>query len=682
MSNITHLPTPDLPRIPVRALLRFTTEELWRNLEGDFIVVFDDGEVVTHHKETLYSSYAWDYLRAYPETPMLVRHHIAGILKGKRLGAKSHLDLLNSILWSVYDAYRNQSPDRRALIDKLSHMSYQITNAMYNDLSYRLEAYVTSLDILDFTAFTTHPDVREAYRTMEPTEEGIAKVNSVIKELIYDRPDLEDNALTKTLRSGLARANQALQCLGPRGFLTDIDSNLFLTPVRRGFVQGIRNMYESMVESRTAATSLIYSTEPLQQSEYFSRRQQLICQNVRNLHLTDCGSTDYLIWPVRDARYEGVHLVAECDLKTIYGKYYMDDDHILKIVKPTDTHLIGKSIRMRSVVGGCHHPDPYGVCEICFGQTSESIPANTNLGHACCVSMTSDLGQLILSTKHFIGSSVIEGIVLRGVEKRWLAADINGNDYRLNEVLKNKHVKMLVAANRATGLTDLTMTENLGNLSITRISEMESFILIVNDGKREDIIPLTVGVQGRLPSLSHAMLAHIKRTGWSVVKGRDKEGLYAFDMSGWDFSQPILTLPMRHYSMSNHQSQIAALLESTVSELESRSTTMHPGSMLIDFHDLVNRRLSINLATLEIILYSSMIVSAKDNDYSLPKPWTASGVGVMRKIFQARSLSATMGFQNHVNTFISPASYVHTNRPDHIMDGVILPQEVLLTPQR
>lgn len=116
-------------------------------------------------------------------------------------------------------------------------------------------------------------------------------------------------------------------------------------------------------------------------------------------------------------------------------------------------------------------------------------------------------------------------------------------------------------------------------------------------------------------------------------------------------------------------------------ELESRSSVINPGAMLIDFHDLVNRRLSINLATLEIILYSSMIVSASENDYSLPKPWTTSGVGVMRKIFQNRSIGPLMGFQNHVNTFVSGESYVLTNRMDHITDGLILPNEVLGQPR-
>lgn len=538
--------------IPARALLRFSTAELWEKLEGDFCLRMDDGDIITNEKETLYSSYTWDYHRAYPETPLLKKHHLQTVLGGKRLSANSHLLLINNGLWNVYDAYKMQSTDKRVLIDVLSRMSYEITNTMYNELTHRLEAYVTSLDILDFLQIKAHPRVMQAYENLESSEAGIARITSEIASTMVDDPLLANNALVKTIQSGLVRQAQALQCLGPRGYLTDIDSNLFLTPVKRGFVQGIRDLYESMVESRTASMSLINSTEPLQQSEYFSRRQQLICQNVQNLHPGDCGSENYLVWPVRDVRYDGKTKIADCDLKTIAGKYYLDElVGELKIVKETDRHLIDTTIKMRSVVAGCHHPDPYGLCEVCFGQTSEAVPIGSNIGHITCVSMTSDLGQNILSTKHFIGSSVIEGIVLRPLEKRYLSAEINGNIYYLNTALKNKSVRFMIASSQALGLADLDNVSDVECLSISRVSEFDNVAIIVSDDNGEDTVPLTISVQGRRASMSHQLLKHIKATGWNV----SKENNYVIDMAGWDYSCPLFILPMRHFNMSDHQSK-------------------------------------------------------------------------------------------------------------------------------
>jgi hypothetical protein len=44
-------------------MLQNSTEELIERLSGSFILVFDDGELVTNYKETIYSSFIWDYHR-------------------------------------------------------------------------------------------------------------------------------------------------------------------------------------------------------------------------------------------------------------------------------------------------------------------------------------------------------------------------------------------------------------------------------------------------------------------------------------------------------------------------------------------------------------------------------------------------------------------------------------------
>lgn len=659
-----------IPRIRARKLLAYTTSELWDKLEGDFVLVFDDGECLTNEKETIFSSYIWDYHRTYAETPLQLKHHVQAVTQKQRYGADTHLALIQNALLSVYDTYKYQAADRRQLIDHLAELSYQLSNTIYNDLTYRLEEYVTSLDITDFLQITTSDQVRGALATMEQTEAGIASVYDVIRKMIKEDPVLENNKVANAIRSKLSSEGQALQCLGPRGFLTDIDSHLFKIPISRSYTAGIPDMYSSAIESRSAAKSLIFSTDPLQKSEYFSRRQQLICQNVRHLHLGDCGSKNFLTWHMRDARLEGSTKVAS-DLKTLAGKYYLDESTgSLQSIKEDDTHLLGRTLKLRSVVAGCCHPDPYGVCEVCYGETSFAIPANSNLGHITCVTMTADLGQLILSTKHFDGSSAVEGIVLKPQEKRFLASPVNGNSYFLSPELKGADVKLVIAASQAPGLTDVNQVDDITSLNISRVSEFDSIVMVVTDKKGSEMVPLTVNVNGRLSNMTHDFLQHIKNKSWSVTR----ENNYVIDMEGWDFTKPLLVLPMRHFNMSDHQGEIADMLEATMKDLEHRSNVVNPGNMLIELHDLVNRRLSINLAILEIILYSSMIVSATEGDYSLPKPWTSSGVGVKQMLLTERSLAATMGYERHRDALINPGSYTRTNRMDHLMDVMVVPQ--------
>lgn len=660
--------------IPAAALLKFSTAQLWDQLEGDFILRFSDGDIVTNERETLYSSYVWEYLRRYPATPLLLKHHIRGMLGTKDLGANSHLTLINNALWSVYDAYAARVSDRRDLLDDLARMVYEVTNTMYNDLSLRCEEYVTSLDITDFIAISRHQPLCDVMESAPPTEDGVVAVTKTVEKLIFEDPLFRQNPLAVSIRNGIARTGQAYQCLGWRGFLTDMDNNIFEHPVQASYISGVRSLHDSMIESRSAAKSLINATKPLQDSEYFSRRQQLICMNVKHLHPGDCGSKHYLNWLVRDVRYEGSTRVSDGDLKTLQGKYYFDDEsQALKIVHVGDKHLIGKTIKLRSIVAGCCHPDPYGVCEVCYGENALSIPKDSNLGHIACVTMTAIIGQLILSTKHYDSSSTVAGIVLGLEERKYLDVDMDGSAYRLSDKLAGKKVLIYVKQEDMPGLTDIKLVGDVSELPITRVSEFDTIWMSVTDPKRNetDLFPLKVFKDARKSSMTHELLRYIKHKGYSI---RDEMGAYEFDLSEWNPKQALFVLPMVHYNMSDHQGEIAKMLEATAAQAEIRSSVVNPMSLLVDFHDLTNRRLNVNLAGLEVILYSSMVVSVSENNYDLPKPWTKSGVGVMRLLLSSRSESAQMGFQNHHNVFADPEAYVQKKRLNHIFDGLLMPE--------
>ncbi len=667
-----------MSKIQAYKLLPFTPDELWDKLEGNFVLVFDQEEIHTNHREVIYSSYVWEFLRRYPQTPFKISHHVSSVIRNGELGADSLIDLINRVFWDVYDTYFMQYEDKRVLLDELSLLVYQITNKLYNDLSVRLEPYVTSLDITDFIALTKDPVIEQAMLKAEPSEAGIVSVNELIQKQIKEAPEHRHNPLAIAIRTGIARMGQALQCLGPRGFVTDVDSHIFSEPIMTGYVHGIRSLYGSAIESRSASKALMNTTKPLQDSEYFSRRQQLVCMNVRNLHMCDCGSKHYLHWHVRGKRYEGTTKVSDGDLATIAGKYYLDEaTNTLKVVKTTDTHLVGTTIKLRSITAGCQHPDPNGVCEVCFGELALALPINSNLGHSVCVTMTSVLAQLILSTKHYDSSSVVEGIVLKPIEKKYLTSEINGNSYYLSEKLKGKKVKLYILVDDAKGLPDLRLFEDTRIFNLERMSQFDTVMISVEDKNGViETTSLSVMVNGRKSSLTTDMLTHIKATGYPIVKDA-RDGKYEFDMTNWDYSKPVFVLPMRHFNMSQHQSEIARMLEATAEEMEKRSNSVSPVAMLMEFHDLVNKRLNVNLSVLDAIIYSSMVVSVDEPNYDLPKPWTTSGLGVLRSLLGNRSLSAMMGYQGHRQTFTDPGSFVIKNRLDHSFDSIFMPLECL-----
>lgn len=680
-------------RIPARNLLKFSTEDLWEMLTGEFVLVFDDGELETNYRETLYSSYGWDFHRVYPKTPLLLKHHVRHILKNKRLGSDTHLTLLGNCMWSVYDAYIEQgieTPEAAIRRDDLAESVYKLTNVMYNDLSYRLEEYVTSLDIVDFINALEHPRIKEVNVIAQSmsieemgdrrrTEEVVNHAYEEIEAVLMTPGELPNNPIAAASQAKIVSMGQVLQCLGPRGYLTDTDSTIFQYPVMRGYVQGMRTLYNSLVESRSAAKSLLFSKTPLQMAEYFSRRLQLMSQVVRNLHPGDCGTTEYLMWTVKGPLLgKGGRVDYPGDLRFMEGKYYVADDGKLKILRSSDKHLIGKTLKLRSVLH-CAHPDPYGICSTCFGELSLSVPESTNIGHMCCTSMTQESSQKVLSVKHLDGSSAVESLEISPNDRKYLKMAPDEISYMLQDRLKNKQVvNLVIPSERAANLTDVMEAKDVLDLSLSHVSELEEIGFVVFDGKIEEEALCFVHMGRRLASMTHELLQYIRQRGWTI----DAKHNYVIDMTQWDWSKPILTLPLQHINMSDHSRDIAQMLESRVDDLHLRDKAVSPDAFLKEFFELVNDKLNVNLAVLEVILYAAMIRSAENFDYALPKPWTDRGLGVMKASMAMRSLSAVMAYEGHHDIITSAMSYVITNRIDHPMDMLVMPREVLEQQQR
>lgn len=689
-----------MKKIKARTLLQYTVEQLWDILTGRFVLLFDDGELEVDWRSTIYSMYAWDFHRLYPKTPLLRSHHLLTVLDGKRLGSETHLELLGNVMWAVYDHHTSLPEPLRItrtaptdvlylerglnsdwieaseeqFRDRLAELIYRCTNKMYNQLIYRLEEYVVSLDIVDFVSVLRHPKIKAALDNAQPTKAGIDTVYQTISETVTNGVDLPTNPLSLAARSKLINLNQLVQCVGPLGFVSDTDNIEFRYPVMRGYGQGLRTLYSSMVESRKAATALLYSKTPLQQTEYFSRRLQLMSEIVQRLHPGDCGSTEYLRWHVNAPKRDGHKLVSGGDLKQLVGKNYVDENGVLRTVQYGDTHLQGKTLNLRSPVH-CAHPDPYGICATCFGQLSLSVPENTNIGQMCCTSLAQKSSQSVLSLKHLVGSSVIEGIDLLPSDRQYLKVSNDENSYLLADALKSKHIWLVISPDSAASITDVMEVKDVTSLNITRVSEMDTIALRVQRNKDvvEEVL-LEVHKGRRFSSMTYPLLHYIRAHGWTV----DSRGNYVIDLQDWDWTQPILTLPLRHFSMSDHSKELANFLESSVEKMHERDQHVDPDAALVEWFGIVNAKLTVNLAVLEVVWYGSMIESAERHAYGLPKPWTSRATGVMKVSMANRSLGPTMAYEQHRDVITAPASYTMTNRPDHPMDAVVMPYEVLV----
>lgn len=671
-----------MKRLSARYLVSLSTSDLWHTLCGEFIVVFEDGvELQTNDRLTCFSSYAWDLIRAYPNTPILSKHHVQSILKGKPFNTKTHIELLNSVYWDVVDSYKMRTPAER---DHLTKMVYTVTNEIYVDMQRRAEASVTSIDILDLIEVIDHPEIKPALDGLnfgngsQDTDYGrttIENAYSTLKNVLSNSPSLSNNALAHAFRSKTVNENQVMQCVGPLGFRTHVDGHVMPVPVLESFTTGMKTMYNLMAESQSAAKSLYYSESPLQDSEYFARRLQLMTMNVERLYYVDCGSTDYILWhvkpPVKDIKGNEIY---PGDIKFMEGKYYLDDStNTLKEIKRNDIHLFNKTIKLRSVLK-CKHPDPHGVCMVCFGKLSDNLTAEQNLGHVCAATMTQQTSQSVLSTKHLDASSAAETIILDDEGRKFFTVGKNGNTILLRKDLSQyETLNLLVSQKEAFALTDILLVQQVETINISRVSQIDHVGMEFEVKGNSGLAVICVSQNDRYGMFTHDFLRYLKYNHWVS----DNRGNFIINLKNWDCNKPIFILPEVEYSFSAHSHQVAKIIESCMEEISTRMKPDAPESTLVELFDLVNAKLNVNLAALEVILYASMIYDGNNDDYGLARGSETPSLGISDQTLRNRSLSAAYTYEKQLMLITDPQSFFQRNRPDSVFDVFIHPQEVL-----
>lgn len=618
-------------------------------------VVFEDGEIITKDRITKLSAMLWAPFKHYPKVPILKEHH----LQEERVTAKSLVKLLNKIIWHVHRT--NPEP---VDAEHLARLAIEAKNDFYNQATLKLPEYLATLSMFEINEVWQHPLVREANTNVEPTTHGIEGVAYKKLKDAFMNPDLfVGNSIIEGLKSGTQKIEQLFQAFGPRGFPTDINSDIFPEPVLQGYIEGIWGLYENMVESRSGTKALLYNKELLRVTEYFNRKSQLIAQYVKNLHRGDCGA-DYVTFPVMKGY-----------LKAMNGKFYLNEETgKMDVLTGNETHLIGKRIKMRSVVG-CQHKDPQGVCSTCYGLLADNIPHGTNIGQVAAVSMGDKITSSVLSTKHTDATSAVEQYKLGGVEAQYLREGSQSETLYLKKDLAGKGFKLMISRNEASNLADVLMIDNLHGYPPTSATEMTK-IGLVRDVAGTDVGDvLTVSLYNRKASLSLDMLKHVKQVQWAP----DEKGNIVIDLEGFDFNLPFLTLPYKHVNMYEVMKRIQSFLHSGSdtegSKLSSDKVGFTSKTYLKNYSSviegvvalasLVNEKISLPFVHCEVLAYAMTVKSIQQKDYNLPKPGISGQFEKYNKLMQSRDLAGTMAFEKQHEPFANPASFLYTQRNDH-----------------
>lgn len=647
--------------INAREILSQPIDHLWEVYNRPkcrIAVAFDNGVVETTARELLFSQYFWEFHRQYPETPLLVEHMMD---PNRRLNKKTSLELIGAAFWSVWDNYRGQ-----VSLDTLQRMSYEITNRVYNDIVLRMSEYVTSISAKDFIDVLRHPELIEALAKAVPTQNSIANVGRTVQDILTREGELVGNRPAESAKSGLVSAGQQNQIFGLRGFVTDIDSNVFPTPMMTNYALGMHRLYDYAIESRSASKALFFAKDPLADVEYLNRQLQLLAQTLKHLFKGDCGSTMMLPLTINTSS----------ELKTYAGKYYYGEGNELYRITPEDKHLVGKSVLVRSPMG-CRCLPHQGVCQACLGEISLQIPDGGNLGHLSVIELCSGVSQNVLSTKHLDGSSTIEKFHIADGDRAFLSAGKADHLIALTESLKAKRAVLTVPQSAAFNLTELHHVRDLTVLPITRVSDIEFVTVTCDDINGERItMPLSVAIGSRHSSFTTPFLAYIKRAGWVATEDRG----YEIDLSGWDFSKPVFELPLKNINTMEFMSEVADIIKfkrlrrrRTKRAKEMAMSETELAALVVELHDTVNKRFEYNIAHCELILALCLIRDAKSGDFRFPAPDEPREFAPFKELMSNRSMGQAYAFEKHGQVILNIDSFFNPQRPSHPMDRIYVP---------
>lgn len=640
-----------------RDILALPLSEMWKKENHHVVIQFDDGEISSSWRATIISRYAWWPHLLYPDIPLLKEHHLGN----NRVFKSTFADLSSKILKQVLKYHRDDL-DKELIMRTISREM----NRVYNDFTYHLPEYITSINILDLAEVMYSKELFELNENAQPNHHSITQTHDKIRALIKTDSFLPKNAVLNEIRSGLVNLQQSLQVMSIRGYVTDIDGLQFPIPIMRGFAHGIHSMTELAQESRSASKALYYQTDPLQETEYFNRRLQLLTEPIRHLIKGNCGTTELIPWYVEGR-----------DIRALVGIPYLDEETgqltPIEDSKEMRKKIIDKKIQIR-VPFLCRHLPRNGICEKCYGELRHSLPDQTNPGHFAAIEVGGTISQATLSVKHNDYSIEVTQSELDDVAKLYVEyTGTDGNQVKfLDKLMKGtKKIEIHLKSAEVKHLNDVDYFDNLEELSPSNLTAIQDIDITITKADDNVIIDyITLANKSRKAYFTYDFLHHVKRVGFSPSGSKT----ICIDITDWDFTKPVFELPLRRESMLDFMKNFASNIETQYGKanLDIRSPSVL-GKTLFNIYDISNNYVNLHLTHLSTLLAAIMVRDSQNKDYRLPirkdqREFVSADVAI-----QNRSITTTMAYEEQHVVFTDPNSYLIKVRVSHPFDNILFP---------
>lgn len=392
------------------------------------------------------------------------------------------------------------------------------------------------------------------------------------------------NCLYPYSKSGRVKSAQLTQLLCCVGTRPDIDKTILPWPVERGYIHGLQNAAEYFSETITARDAMMTKNDSLPRSGLLSREITRLTSNIYiNYNVEDCGNDYYLNYLVENEDY----------LRMVKGKFYFDEDSGKeKEITMRDKHLIGKVIKLRTLIT-CRCKD--GVCKKCVGTVNIRL-RGTRLGTLPSIKSINPLSQKALSAKHFLGTKSI-AITNEALDKYCYS---DGMDFFIKSEFINK--KQLYIVVNSDDIEDLIYSSvDIEDDSIDTTVPLE-YVAIRDNG-----VDHVIENEGMRISLSDAIIQN------KNIFIEDKDSDYVLiPISKIDCDQPVFSAILDTEEISKYLNSLLSTIDRlSISKYETFDQLMDDMNHIIYTSGFVN-----NIIHSECII-RSMIRDAYD-DRKLP----------------------------------------------------------------
>lgn len=548
---------------------------------------------------------------------------------------------------------------------------YESMNEIYNDIALTNKRHQTGISIMDFIVIQKDPRLIEAIAvaTKLKTPSAVNNTYVVLDQVLRD-PIYGDNPIAIGYLTNTMNKDQLKQMLASRGFVTEINSAIFKTPVTKSFVMGLTDIYSFTIESRAAVKAAYYSKVAVEKSEYFAREWQLVTSIVERIWYGDCGSTDYMEWYVRSEKDSPL---GKTDLDLMIGTWYLNEDTgKLQAITKEDRHLIGKTIKIRTALG-CNHKDPSKVCSVCYGELAYGVHSHTGLGYISSTTVSAAISQKLLSAKHLTSSAKAASTKLEEEAKNYFVIK-DGTDIHFRSSVRldgNTKYKLLIPQEQVQGMSTLNESTDVDNLYIGKISKIDTVYLEVNKASSVYMYEIKLKTNNRDAVLTRDALKYIIEHKAPL----DDSDRVVIDLGEWDNSKSLFELPEIEFNFLELSNTVKGLFKSMKTK---NGEFLKSEDLLRKVYDLVNLKLNVNLALLEVIVYAFTVASAEDDDFNLHRNKdTPQYLQPIPKLITNRGLGAGLGWEKIVNSLLyNPNVYYEKSIP-HPMNVIINPRGVV-----